>query len=1409
MLLLPSFRTALLAALPLLTAILCLVTAPSSVTAQSVVPQVYPLTSCASATAQLVTLGNTTVLPYTYPLSTNYPQILFTAFNDTSFGATLSQLSIALGDNSGSGKPIHLRMGVYSVAPSTGATPMTLLAQTDEITLYPSGPQTMYGNLLQPAQLFSGGQYAFAIWSDSAIVTYAASVSLLGYYGYSSFYEYVDYGMPSSVTATGPAPYYTTAMAASGCLDSSPLSATGTALYYMCAYAEQFASSSSTTDQSVVASTNSTLVSGILTVSTTASATSFGTGYQVLSLTTATLTTSVNAQYYFEPSFTLKTLNLAAATATTTNKVKGVTPSNLVYTSGAAVVDTNGLTFVASTGAQYVLQWNAATQQYQFLSSTTNGAAPSPPVMYSGVTLTPVTEASQAVLSCTPQQVYTPPSVPSCPANTYPVTMGDLTDHLDPADVSGGYAYAYGNVIYFRPFSVAVSGTIVQSLSTYLLPNPGVVIHLRLGLFSLNGLIGSPAWTLLAQTGELTVANSLSETITAPLPSAMTLQTGTYAVGVWFDQSVYTYSTYWEVTPQPYNLYLQYTSLSPNGQMPSYASPKADYQLVASAAQTCVPGVTSQIVFSFCAAFPAPYGQTDVTTGLLTALATPYTNAFGSYYLVTGGNATRPTLYPPVNLYVGSLALPLVQRLYINSTTLGGVLLDTTGLQLYYAAYGSEPTALSIFAQLIPYTPAFAYAATEQLYYQPATAVNVGPGEFSYQPYTGGDLPDCEYVYPVYDNLLTPLSQPIESCSATASIKVIAGDPVLADYRNQAEGNSVPALTVYTSPFTITVGGVSVTQVAVDILANTASNLNVYLGIYSSTGALLASTPLLNWLQAYDQQVMAYLNTPVTLPAGSYYAAVVADGPLNIATSVMRSPSAAVTSLGSGLPSTISLTASSASSVPIAVYGCVPASHSLCAFVQYYSAPVNSSVTSTTYQYQGLLAVTANSDGSVTVQQADVRVTAWQRAASYISQSAVLFTEAFLAASSKLYPSGAQLLDGTGLLLTSPALNLSLSLSYSATLGQYVDSWGTANALPGTTVVTSSASVTAVGTSGIAVPACSLLTLPASLSSSPPPPVCSSGFSAVTLGDATGSDFAYNAEEIDYGSDDFLTTVAVTTGSSAVSLSQVALGVNNNFNTVARFRFAVYNTSFGLLGSTNEVTAINSADEAVIGVLTTPVVLLANTTYLLAMWYDDSLYLSFGPPSGNPCGPLTYVSGQPFPNPYTPNIDYACSTIPLAGLGCTTTSPVISGGGGTTNTSGGCSCPVANTTSGSCGGSSGISSTGGSGGGGGGGGSSTGGSAGDQAGGSGGSTGSGTTNTASSGSSNDVPLSKGAVVGILIGCVVGTNLLLLLCLFLLCGLRPDKRADFGSDFNKHPNARKEPSSRVEMASAESSQAERP
>ena len=1351
--------------------VLCALTWSASGQAYSPMVSLNAPSTCGSTT--FVKVGNDASANFTQYGATGVTvgsgYVYLTAANHSTLGSQLTQMTLALGDNSALAAPVLLRLGVYSLSAGVGSGVQgTLVGQTGELVLYPSGPQLLVANLLQPVVTIASNQYGLGVTTSNNFKAFGGG-GVTSYYAYA--YAAYDYSLPAAILGTASATY-STAIAASGCYDPSTLSSAGTSLYAFCGYVETYAPSPSTTDYTQVSSTTQQVFSGLIVANSSSPTTkSFGSGLAVATLKGSVTTTRSGQNSFQLPQIATLVDQLSG---TTTQSIASTSPTNLIYPSGsAALVDASGLSLVASSGTAYLLQWQAATLQYQL--RTTTGAV-SGTTALSGFTLTPISASNPQVPVCAPiAPVYTPPSVPSCPAGSQAVTLGDVTSDLSSVYyVASGTGYVSGNVLYFRPFYVQVAGTQVLSLSTYLFPNPNAIVHARIGLYALNGSITTPSWTLLSQTPEQVLANPLAGNITVPLPSVQTLGVGVYAVGVWFDAPVYSLATSWDAAPQPFNLYAQYTSQSSSGAMPAYAVPQADYSLAPGAANACVPG-QSTTQFSICAAFRTGAAATavDVYSGTLTVLSNKYSGPFGSYWNVVSGNISRVG-YLQYPMSAGSVTSPTPNRLYDVTTTSGGVALDTAGVQFYANYLGSEPYTFVLKSVLAPFTPTYAYAETLQLYYgAPTTYSGYGPGQFTYASYTAGSpIPNCTYTAPTYINLVLPTPPAQETCTAYPGyMRATFGDTAISDFANQAEGNAIPASTIYTNAI-IVQGSVILTQLAVDVLGNTAQNLSLQLGLYTSAGALLASTAQVLLAQVYDRQIILPLTTPATLTAGTYLVAVMASASLNIATSASAtSPSASVASFSGGLPAQMSVSGTAAA-VPVTAFGCAVATHTFCSIIQYYLPQQLGGPTTYAYVYQGVLAATSNADGSLSAVVVDIHGTYFQRYTSVPNNNLYQFTQLSLAAPSRLYPGAAQPVDATGLQLYSATVG-SLNLTYNAALGQYVDTWGR-NAQKLATIQYSQFSLTTVGTSGTLVPACNVLTLPQSVSPPlPSPPTCPSGQTPVTLGDNTKSDYTYSQEEDDYINGGNIVTRVFTTGNATLSIAQVGLGLMNNMNTLVRMSFAVYGRT-GLLGYSHEVNVSNPQNDlTVVASLQAPVTLQPRTTYYFAMWADNSLFLEFSAPNNNPCGAVPYIPGGTAWPALVPNTG-SCAGLAIVAYGCTTAPPSSATSPPTTT-------PTPTTTAGT-GGASPTSAA---------------------------SPASPTTSpstsipppppqsTSTSSSSNDVSLSKGAVAGIVVGCVVGTNLLVLLCLFLMCNW---SLKGSGDGVQKAPkNRESEPQSRVELA----------
>ena len=643
----------------LLASALLLALACGRVSGQAYVPLVSPVqASACGGTATQVKVGNDAAAQFSV-VTLSSTLVYLSLYNNSAYGAQLNQLTLQLADNSNLRTVVHLRMGVYSAQTavvvgdygSSLQTAFTLVAQTDEITLFPSAAQTLYANLQSPAALVLPGQYALAVSADAAFSVYGGGSSE-SYALYSQYYTYIDVALPAMLTRSaslfGPvAPFASqTAQAAVGCRDPAVTGSASSRYYGFCAVVEQYAVSTSSTDFTQAAVTSTYAFSGLLTASASATSTSFGSGLQVQSVVGA-LTLTSSSTFFDYP--TLSTQQLQFTQLVGSNKVKGVAPSNLVYPAGSsALLDSNGLALSVTcvdqcltSALELVLQWNPTTRQYQITNSTTS--IPNSAVFVSNVTLTPLTSASHSTEGdCTVAlpQVYAAPAVPACPAGSLAISLGDNSADLTGVDaLEYDYATVYGNTLYFYPFAVPANGTVINSLSTFLLPNPNTVVHVRLGLYALVGSIYAPSWTLLGQAAEQVLANPANAAVTAPLPTAVTVNVGTYAVGVLFDVPVFAYWDLWEGSPSLTQQYLAYRAITA---LPaSSTSLSVAYFMPSAAASGCIPGVNSTVAFFFCAAFSTGATTSDVFSGVVQALPTQSKNAFGTYWTIVGVNGSE------------------------------------------------------------------------------------------------------------------------------------------------------------------------------------------------------------------------------------------------------------------------------------------------------------------------------------------------------------------------------------------------------------------------------------------------------------------------------------------------------------------------------------------------------------------------------------------------------------------------------------------------------------------------------------------------------------------------------------------------------------------------------------------------
>jgi hypothetical protein len=248
---LPSPSVAMSGKYLLFSILLVLLVVPGSfVWGQSYVPQ-FPAFKTCPPNQRLVTVG--------YPNATNHTTFIypvdsiwgsefvyvtpFTLRGQNAFGTVLYQVSLAVGENRNHFLPTRFRIAIYLLQEAekkiTGFNEASMIAQTDEITLYPSAAQVIYANLIKPVMLESEGDYGLGIWSDGYITLPGGRYGS-GFTGIPQFrdlsYGYNDYSAPEGTILY--AGDKIRPIAATGCLDSSSFNQPNQTVYAFCALIE-------------------------------------------------------------------------------------------------------------------------------------------------------------------------------------------------------------------------------------------------------------------------------------------------------------------------------------------------------------------------------------------------------------------------------------------------------------------------------------------------------------------------------------------------------------------------------------------------------------------------------------------------------------------------------------------------------------------------------------------------------------------------------------------------------------------------------------------------------------------------------------------------------------------------------------------------------------------------------------------------------------------------------------------------------------------------------------------------------------------------------------------------------------------------------------------------------------------
>jgi len=251
------------------------------------------------------------------------------------------------------------------------------------------------------------------------------------------------------------------------------------------------------------------------------------------------------------------------------------------------------------------------------------------------------------------------------------------------------------------------------------------------------------------------------------------------------------------------------------------------------------------------------------------------------------------------------------------------------------------------------------------------------------------------------------------------------------------------------------------------------------------------------------------------------------------------------------------------------------------------------------------------------------------------------------------------------------------------------------------------------------------------------------------------------------------------------SIQSVEYGLNQNLNTVARFRMTAYDVNYNLLAYSPIVTLINPTDSYVVTNFSTPVVIPPATTFYIGLFTESAEYAGFGSTSCPSmlanflaAPPAVFVSTST--NTQRPIQAWACPVAnPTATPSSSTSAPRVASTSSSPSTAMATSAMATSTMAASAILTSTVVSSP-----------------------------TGTSSTAvvpptnSPSSSTTSALTNGQWAGVIVGCVVGTNLLLICCLWLLC-IRPASTK--AAHTSKTTNSEQEPSvnqSRVEMVTRE-------
>ena len=663
---------------PLLLLLVWLCWCTVSVQSQSYIPQPAPFSSCASGQS-LLTVGSTDVSDSSLFVtdsgiesSSSHQAVYMTPFTlrgQNAFGVVLSQMAVHVYDSNSLQVPAHLRLAIYLYQEAQNSSQAfdlaALVAQTDEITLYPSGEQTLYANLLQPVVLDSEGDYGLAIYSDSPL-DLAGGPADTGVYGLGQFadmsYGFNNYGVPQGVMIYGYGVRHP--ISATGCLDSSQFRQPNHTYYAFCALVESYQREPANNSNPLVTSlTNVTRYSGVIAVQSNVSVqTSYGTGYPITYMEGEVQVSSNAGAFVYPPLGLRATPFFYRSSASSSSSSSGLfsNASDLLYPNMSIPVDRSGILFTTTRNQSVLYCTNVSVDS----TIGQRGEAGTTNTYFSSFDIFPADQLEQVITACNVPigfQYYADNF--QCAPDAAPVSWGDtdLVYNMNSQDVTRDGLPP--NLIAFRFFTAWTPNTTIYTLSYYTYANPIAVVHMRMGLFATNtsfvdSFSAMPQYQLLEQTEEIELVNVDEQMIITTLTRPVNLtQNHTYAIGVWSDSLLYgPQYDWWQEAGAP----LPYSAVDIDGSFPK--------QVQAFGAQTALQPMSANgcvakerlIAIHWCASFAQVidrgYGESEAVVhrfqGTFWVLSTPYQNEWGTYHIITAGNGTyhqdwEDLHYPP------------------------------------------------------------------------------------------------------------------------------------------------------------------------------------------------------------------------------------------------------------------------------------------------------------------------------------------------------------------------------------------------------------------------------------------------------------------------------------------------------------------------------------------------------------------------------------------------------------------------------------------------------------------------------------------------------------------------------------------------------------------------------------------